>query len=489
LIHFYKRVVINLLIIMKYQSTRGGEKGLSFRDVLFSGYAKDGGLYFPESIPTMTKQELEQLATCSYTQMVKTILRLFIDEAEIPTTDLDELVDAAFQKFVDPADPIKLAKLQDSAVIAELFHGPTLAFKDLALGVVGQMYDYFLSREKRHTTVLIGTSGDTGSAAISALRGLKSVDVVVLLPKGRCTQIQELQMTTVLDENVHNFAVEGTSDDLDVPIKAVFADIEYVKTHSLCSINSINWARILVQISHYFYCYFQMAETVGDTVEIIVPTGACGNIASGYVAYEMGLPIQMVAAVNTNDIVRRTFTTGDFSLSENVLQTWASAMDIQVPYNVERMILMASGLNTDRVRDMMAVFESERQTKIPDGILQIMRKVVVDSQAFDDDAMIETMRRCYRDNHYILCPHTAVGMAYFYANTNNNIPQIVLATAAPDKFPEAVELADINPTHNPEIQKLLTKETRFDWMRLGESWEQILRTRIEKITAAQREGV
>jgi len=470
---------------MKYQSTRGGEKGLTFRDVLFSGYAKDGGLYFPESIPCLQPEQLQKMSLCSYTDIVKQILRLFIDESEIPTSDLDNLVDAAFTKFVDPADPIKFAKLKDDAVIAELFHGPTLAFKDLALGVVGQMYNYFLSREQRHMTVLIGTSGDTGSAAISALRGLKSVDVVVLLPKGRCTQIQELQMTTVLDENVHNFAVEGTSDDLDVPIKSVFADADYVNTHHLCSINSINWARILVQISHYFYCYFQMAEKVGDKVEIICPTGACGNIASGYVAYEMGLPIEMVAAVTPNDIVHRTFSNGDFSLSENVLQTWASAMDIQVPYNVERMILMATQLNNERVRDMMAVFESESQTKIPEDILQKMREVVVDTKAYTNDQMIDTMKKCYEENAYIICPHTAVGMAYLYGN-KKNLPQIVLATAAHDKFPEAVELSNITPDKNPDIEKLLTMETRFDWMRQEEDWEKILRNRIEKITLAQQ---
>jgi len=467
---------------MKYQSTRGGESGLTFRDVLFSGYAKDGGLYFPERIPKLSKEDLEDLSKCSYIQIVKKILRLFIDESEIPAADMDKLIDVAFQKFVDPSEPIKVARLPDSAVIAELFHGPTLAFKDLALGVVGQMYDYFLSRENRHTTVLIATSGDTGSAAISALRGIESVDVVVLLPKGRCTQIQELQMTTVLDSNVHNFAGEGTSDDLDAPIKAVFADTEYVKTHSLCSINSINWARILVQISHYFYCYFMMAKQVGDEVEIIIPTGACGNIASGYVAYEMGLPIQMVAAVNSNDIVQRAFATGDFSLSEKVLQTWASAMDIQVPYNIERMMFMATGLNSKRVGDMMAKFESESQTKIEEDILQIMRKVVVDSKRFDNEIMIDTMRNCYKENDgYIICPHTAVGCAYYHQN-KKDIPQIILATAAADKFPEAVKLADIQPPANPSIEKLFSMETRFDWMRLGDDWEKILRAKIEQIT-------
>jgi len=467
---------------MKYMSSRGLESGLSFQQVLFSGYAKDGGLYFPESVPRLEEGTLEAWSRLSYPDLVKSIMRRFIDEEEIPTQDLDNLVEKSFQSFKDPGTPIKIAKLKNTLNIAELFHGPTLAFKDLALCVVGQLYEYFLSRAEKHMTVLIGTSGDTGSAAINAVRGLKWVDVVVLLPKGRCTVIQELQMTTVLEDNIHNFAVEGTSDDLDVPIKAVFADLDYVVQHNLCSINSINWARILVQISHYFYCYYQMAEKVGDTVEIIIPTGACGNIASGYVAHTMGLPFQMVAAVTPNDIVHRTLQTGDFSLSESVLQTWATAMDIQVPYNVERMVLMASGLDTSRIGELMKVFESDSKIKIPEDLLKIIRTVVVDSVAVDDEAMIETVSKCYKENEYIVCPHTAVGVNY-QINHQKPLPQVVLATAAPDKFPEAVEKAGVTPKPNPDIQKLFDLTPRFEWMKKGMDWEEILRSKIEFITA------
>ena len=264
---------------MKYISSRGLESGLTFQEVLFSGYAKDGGLYFPEKIPRMTAETLQEWKNLSYPDIVKNVMGMFIGEEDIPKDDLKKLINNAFKSFKDENEPISIAKLKNGLNIAELFHGPTLAFKDLALGVVGQLYEYFLEKAEKHMTVLIGTSGDTGSAAINAVRGLKWVDVVVLLPKGRCTKIQELQMTTVLDENVHCFGVDGSSDDLDVPIKAVFADLEYTKNNNLCSINSINWARILVQISHYFYCYFQLAENVGDLVEIVIPTGACGNIA------------------------------------------------------------------------------------------------------------------------------------------------------------------------------------------------------------------
>jgi len=467
---------------MKYISSRGGEKDLSFKQVLFAGYAKDGGLYFPESIPTLSKETLESWSKLGYPEIVKNVMSLFIGEEDILSDDLEKLIGQAFQSFEDENMPIQTANLKNGLTIAELFHGPTLAFKDLALGVVGQLYEYFLNKSKENMTVLIGTSGDTGSAAINAVRGLRWVDVVVLLPRGRCTKIQELQMTTVLDDNIHNFGVDGSSDDLDVPIKAVFADLEYVEKHRLCSINSINWARILVQIGHYFYCYFQMAESVGDKVEIVIPTGACGNIASGFVAKKMGLPIQMVAAVTPNDIVHRTLQTGDFSLSEEVLQTWATAMDIQVPYNVERMLLMAADLDTERIGKLMNEFDKETKTKIPTDLLDIIRSVIVDSICVQNEEMIDTLSRCHKENDYILCPHTAVGVAYHYRKNSSNIPQIVLATAAPDKFPEAVIKAGIEPKSNPNIEKLFSMPTRCDLMNQGDDWEKMLRNKIEEIS-------
>jgi len=467
---------------MKYISSRGLEKDISFKKVLFSGYAKDGGLYFPETIPKLSPETLQSWKTLSYPQIVANVMGMFIDEEDLPKDDLAQLIAKAFKPFKDENEPIKVARLKNGLNIAELFHGPTLAFKDLALSVVGQLYEYFLEKEQKHMTVLIGTSGDTGSAAINAVRGLKWVDVVVLLPTGRCTLIQELQMTTVLDDNIHNFGVDGSSDDLDVPIKAVFGDLEYVDRHNLCSINSINWARILVQICHYFYCYFQIAETVVDKVEIIVPTGACGNIASGFVAHEMGLPIQMVAAVTTNDIVHRTLQTGDFSLSETVLQTWATAMDIQVPYNVERIVLMASGLDTDRVSKLMKQFEKETKASIPTDLLNIIRGVVTDSICVENPHMLETLAKCHSQNGYLVCPHTAVGVHYQYTHPEQTLPQIVLATASPDKFPEAVEKAGVKPTKNEEIEKLFSMKTRCESMRQGDDWERILREKIEQIS-------
>merc|ERR1712241_174559 len=369
--------------IMKYISSRGQESGLTFEKVLFSGYALDGGLYFPEKIPKICQDEMDQWSTLSYPDLLKKIMPLFISPDEVPIPDLHGLIDRSFKKFTDPS-VVKIANLKNGLNVAELFHGPTMAFKDLALGVVGELYNYFLERSKKHCIVLVGTSGDTGSAAISAVRGLSAIDIIVLLPGGRCTKIQQLQMTTVHDKNIHNFVVDGTSDDLDIPIKKVFADPDFVAKHNLCSINSINWARIMVQTAHYIYCYFRCRKSVDCPVNVIVPTGAAGNIASGFVARKMGIPIQLIAVVNPNDIVHRTFKYGDLSIAKDVKATWASAMDIQIAYNVERILLMAANLDTKTVKDIMTEFETnEKGAKIPPKILDAIHEVITDTMSFD----------------------------------------------------------------------------------------------------------
>merc|ERR1719468_1405838 len=270
------------------------------------------------------------------------------------------------------------------------------------------------------------------------------IDIVVLLPKNRCTKIQQLQMTTVHDENIHNFVVDGTSDDLDIPIKKVFADTDFVKENNLCSINSINWARILVQIVHFIYCYFKCRKSTESTVNIIVPTGACGNIAAGFVARKMGIPIQLIAVVNPNDIVHRTFKSGDLSLAPEVKPTWASAMDIQIPYNVERILLTATELDTEKVKAIMTDFEnSPTGTKLPDDVLGAIHQVVSDTMSFDDAEIEATILKCSQNNGgYLLCPHTAVAVKYFYQmklDQDRSESYVCIATASPAKFPEALE--------------------------------------------------
>ncbi|KAM7446583.1 Threonine synthase-like 2 [Porites harrisoni] len=313
---------------MKYRSTRGKVEATSFEDVLFSGYAGDGGLFMPECIPVVDRATLEKWKGLSYLELTKEVMSLFIPPEEITSEDLNDLINKAFSEF-GHKDLLSIAKVNNFHVL-ELSHGKTLAFKDYALVSVGMFMDFFLKKKKKNTIVLVGTSGDTGSAAIESVRRSEWIDIIVLFPKGRANQIQELQMTTVTDSNVHVFSTEGTSDDLDKPIKNCFSDHEYAETNNLSSINSINWCRILAQLVHIFYAYFQVCQEVGDTVKFIIPTGALGHCTAGLYVHKMGLPVELVCAVNENDIVHRAISTGVFTMSEVVQQTWSTAMDIQV---------------------------------------------------------------------------------------------------------------------------------------------------------------
>ncbi|XP_059506334.1 threonine synthase-like 2 isoform X2 [Stegostoma tigrinum] len=434
---------------MKYTSTRGGLTGVNFEQVLFSGYAPDGGLYMPEEIPSLDTAILQTWSTYSYPQLVEEICSLFISRDDLPREDLKDLISQAFQRF-QHKDIVKLAKLKNELNVLELWHGVTYAFKDLAMSCVGQLLQYFLRKRQKHVTILVGTAGDTGSSAIESVRGMANMNIIVLLPHGRCSPIQELQMTTVIEDNVHVFAVDGTSDELDEPIRNVFADTEFVKKYNIMSLNSINWARVMVQIAHYFYAYFQCSPSMQNIplplVEVIVPTGAAGNITAGSIAQMMGLPIRLVAVVNENDIIHRTIQNGDFSLAESIKASLAPSIDIQLAQTFA-------------------------------------------SCTVNDDSVIATMLRCWKENEYLLCPHSAVAVAYHYQELGldtRSIPRCCLATAAAAKFPEAVLKAGLTPEIPPEIRALETMDTRCTAMKIGDDWEKILYQTIEEINAFRK---
>ncbi|KAK4318296.1 hypothetical protein Pmani_010706 [Petrolisthes manimaculis] len=466
---------------MKYCSSRGLESGLSFRDVLFAGYAKDGGLYVPEELPKLTLDELKSMAHTSYPGLVFEMARKFISEQEISSVQLKDLIDNNIKKFTTP-EVVEIKQLNGELNIVELFHGPTLAFKDLALSVVGRLLNFYLKENQQNITILVGTSGDTGSSALMSVRGEEHTDIVVLLPHGRCTRTQELQMTTIIDDNVHIYRVEGNSDELDEPIKKCFHDESFVANHNLISINSINWGRVMVQIAHYFYSYFRLCGEVGEVVQLLVPTGAAGNITAGCIAQKMGLPITMVATVNTNDIVARTLSCGDFSVKGEVVKSLAPAMDIQVSYNIERLLYFFTDQDRQQVRCLMEEFERENRVRVPEDVMTSLKQTVVETFVASDDDIKSAMRRVYEENKYVVCPHTAVAAAYYYyQNESVGVPRGVLATAAPDKFPEAVAESEI-PVRMDSLQHLETMPTKSVWMRKGEDWYGILRTKIEEIT-------
>ncbi|XP_076990990.1 threonine synthase-like 2 [Tamandua tetradactyla] len=483
---------------MWYVSTRGMAPRVDFEGALLSGYAPDGGLFMPEELPQLDRETLHQWSMLSYPSLVKELCCLFIGSELIPRDNLNDLIDQAFSRFRHK-EVVHLSRLRDGLNVLELWHGPTYAFKDLSLCCTAQFLQYFLEKRKKHVTVVVGTSGDTGSAAIESVKGAKNVDIIVLLPKGHCSKIQELQMTTVLKDNVHVFGVEGNSDELDEPIRAVFADVAFVQKHNLMSLNSINWSRVLVQIAHHFFAYFRCAPSLDTTplpsVEVTVPTGAAGNLAAGCIAQSMGLPIRLVAAVNCNDIICRTIQHGDFSVSEAVQPTLASAMDIQVPYNMERIFWLLSGSDGQVTRRLMEQFERTQSLSLPKELHGKLSGAVT-SESVSDEAITQTMIRCWEENQYLLCPHSAVAVSHHYQQMDLQQPSLLpilpnslhhtarccLAPASAAKFSEAVRAAGLPLEVPMEILALEDKETRCTPMQRDDNWTLMLRQTIEALS-------
>ncbi|XP_034992483.1 threonine synthase-like 2 isoform X2 [Zootoca vivipara] len=471
---------------MRYVSTRGGAGSVSFEGALLSGYASDGGLFMPQEIPALDYATLRKWSSFSYPELVKQLCSIFISPELIPEAALNDLIDRAFSRFRHK-DIVHLSRLEKGLNVLELWHGVTYAFKDLSLSCTGQFLQYFLKKKKKHVTILVGTSGDTGSSAIESVRGEQNVDIFVLLPRGLCSQVQERQMTTVIEDNVHVFITEGNSDEIDEPIKELFADEDFSRRHNLMSLNSINWSRILVQIAHFFYAYFQCAPSMDSVplpvVEVVVPTGGGGNLTAGCLAQKMGLPIDLVAVVNDNDVVHRAIQRGDLSLSRPVKSTLASAMDIQEPYNMERVFWLFSGSDSNLVRGVMEEFYSAKKVQLPS---QLQKKLSegLQSCSVSDEEIVQTMRRCWEDNRYLLCPHSATAVCYHYKHSSchPSTSRCCLAPASPVKFENAVLKADLPLDISPEIRKLKDMETRSCALKRGDDWAKLLRQQIEAVT-------
>ena len=358
----------------------------------------------------------------------------------------------------------------------ELWHGPTGSFKDLALTVASCLVNHFLQKENKRGTVLVGTSGDTGSSAIQGTVGKERLSAVVLYPRGRVTRVQELQMTTVDSPNVVVCAAEGTSDDIDSALRKVFTDTEFASKRTLLSLNSINVARVLVQIAHFFYGYLILCPRADEEAVFYVPSGALGNVTAGYVACRMGLPVKLVACVNENDVFHRTLVTGELSLSKEVVHTYSSAMDIQVPYNIERLLFFMSHGKGEVVRGIMETFETVGSCFIPHDILE-ENKVLSTSRANTEETLA-TMRCVWKEHRYTLCPHTAVAM---HAALSQSRPAIVVATATPTKFGNASEKADVPLPNDPAITELFSKPERVLLLRKEDDWVQTVKLKIDEL--------
>jgi len=445
---------------MKYVSTRGAAPVLGFGDVLLTGLAADGGLYVPDAWPALPVADLATWADRPYQDIAVDVMAPFV-EGDLEPDELAELVARAYASFDDP-DVTPLRALDEDAGLwlMELFHGPTLAFKDVALQLVGPLFERELSRRGESVTIVGATSGDTGSAAIEALRDREGVQVVILHPEGRVSELQRRQMTTVASANVHNLAVQGTFDDCQDLVKALFADEELRTSARLSAVNSMNWARVMAQVVYYVVAAARLAR---PSVAVTVPSGNFGNLFAGWVARRMGAPLsQLVCASNTNDILTRFFTTGVYEQGE-VVPTLSPSMDIQVSSNLERLLFELYGRDGATVAELLTAFREDGRVEVGPTRLGEISEVFA-AGSIDDEATIATIGAWYTRTGVVLDPHTAVGVAVAEARRRDPlVPMVCLATAHPAKFPDAAEDATGAPLALPErLARLVDLPERFE---------------------------
>jgi threonine synthase len=423
---------------VRYVSTRGEAPPLGFMDVTLAGLARDGGLYVPENWPTLTPATIAGFAGRPYAEVAVEVIRPFVGDA-MSEADLSRLAREAYGTFRHPA-VVPLSQVGANTFLLELFHGPTLAFKDVAMQLLARLMDHALAARGERTTVVVATSGDTGGAAVEAFRGRERTDLFVLFPKGRVSDVQRLMMTTAPDANVHAIAVEGTFDDCQALVKGLFNHHGFRDQVRLSGVNSINWARIVAQVVYYFTA----AATLGAPhrkVAFTVPTGNFGDIFAGYVAQRMGLPVdRLVIATNVNDILARTLATGTYELRD-VTATTSPSMDIQVSSNFERLLFEACRRDAAQVRGAMASLAQSQRFSISTQALSAIRAHFSAGRA-DEDETAATIRTTLRETSHLVDPHTAVGLAVAEKEVGKTTtPMIVLGTAHPAKFPEAVAAA------------------------------------------------
>jgi threonine synthase len=445
---------------MDYVSTRGRATALGFEDVTLAGLASDGGLYVPREWPKLTTAQIGSLAGKSYVDTAVTVMLPFVADA-LTEDELRDLCTQAYGRFShDAVTP--LVQLDARNWLLELFHGPTLAFKDVALQLLGLLFERFLSNRDTHLTVIGATSGDTGSAAIDALAGRAKVDVFMLHPAGRVSDVQRRQMTTVLAPNIYNIAIEGDFDQAQAIVKAMFADEEARAHLNLSAVNSINWARLMAQIVYYFYAAVRLGAP-DRAVAFSVPTGNFGDVFAGYVAAQMGLPVaKLIVATNVNDILHRALSTGDYSCG-TVTPTATPSMDIQVSSNFERLLFDLGGRDGDALVAQMTRFESARSMQLTSAQRDGAAKLFA-SARIDEDSMSMAMRRTHEQAGHVIDPHTAVGLAAAHAiDLPEGVPVVTLATAHAAKFRDAVERATgVRPALPTRVGNLFDREERYD---------------------------
>jgi len=446
---------------VKYISTRGQAPALNFEQVLLTGLAADGGLYVPETLPTFTPQEISAMAALDYPQLALKLITPFVADS-IPVADLKTLVDDTYAEFRHNA-VAPLVQLGANQWLLELFHGPTLAFKDFALQLLGRLLDYVLERKHQKVVIMGATSGDTGSAAIEGCKRCRNIDIFILHPHNRVSEVQRRQMTTVVGDNIHNLAVEGNFDDCQAMVKASFGDRAFLPAdRGLVAVNSINWARIMAQIVYYFYAALALGAPARP-VAFSVPTGNFGDIFAGYLAHRMGLPVaRLIIATNSNDVLHRVMTTSTYG-RQPLTHTLSPSMDITVSSNFERLLFDLYDRDGAALADLMRRFDS--------GDIQFSETAMARARALfgshrvSDEQTCEQIASTWRECEYLLDPHSAIGVAAAAAaEVDAGVPVITLATAHPAKFPQAVKSAGLDQAVNlpQHLKDLFQRPERFE---------------------------
>jgi len=445
---------------LQYISTRGDAPASNFDNVLLSGLATDGGLFVPEAWPQLSDDEIAALEGLPYPELALRILTPFVD-GTIPGAALAGILDGAYANF-DTDEVAPLIQIGDNEWLLELFHGPTLAFKDMALQVLGPLFDHVLKTHDKRVTIIGATSGDTGSAAIEACRDRDAIDIFMLHPKGKVSEVQRRQMTTVDSTNVYNIAIEGTFDDCQDMVKAMFNDQAMRDRLHLSAVNSINWARIMSQVVYYFWAGLKLG-TPGQHLSFAVPTGNFGNVFAGYEARAMGLPIdQLVIGSNANDILTRFLESGTMEMT-GVVPTLSPSMDIQVSSNFERLLFDLVGRDGHQVASILKGFRENGKYSLNAKALEAAQAIFYGAR-FDDEETKAVMRDVHQNTDMLIDPHTAIGIAAARAQRRDRkVPMIALATAHPAKFSDAVEAATgIRPALPAHLADLFEREERCD---------------------------
>ena len=442
---------------MNYISTRNNSKSFKFKDVFIKGLADDGGLFIPESLHKYSNEDLSSFKKLEYKELAKKIIYPFIGDF-MSEKDLSKIIDKSYSVF-RKENVVNLVKIGDRSVL-ELFHGPTLAFKDIAMQLLGNFYEYYLNNENENINIVVATSGDTGAAAIDAIKGKKNINIFVLHPHNRISPVQRKLMTTIKDKNVFNIAINGNFDDCQNLVKAMFTDKSFSKAIKMSGVNSINWARIIAQSVYYFHSYF-LIENNSQPINFSVPTGNFGDVYAGYLAKKMGLPInKFIVATNQNDILHRAISNGKYE-AQKVQETISPSMDIQIASNFERLIYdLNDGDDLATINSMKDIKEKGKYTINQSKLDKINLDFL--SSKLSEEEIFKTIKSVYEKFDIVLDPHSAIGYGAFdKVNLKGN--NIVLATAHPCKFPDAIKQSiNLKPDLPDELKFILDEKENYD---------------------------